>query len=200
VGRYAHITVLLRFGIPAVVSAFAGSWLLFSIPDGMPLFSYNLWGHSFVVFPIKFIVSLLLFIFALIELIPVFKKLEFSPNMLPFGGILSGFFGGLSGNQGALRSAFLIRTGLSKEAFVGTTVVVSSFVDFTRLGVYIMQYDLGILSLGNNTVIVTAATLSAITGAFIGNKLLKKVTIQSLKIFVSIFLLLLSVALGAGII
>ena len=32
----------------------------------------------------------------------------------------SGFFGGLSGMQGALRSAFLARAGLSKEAFVAS--------------------------------------------------------------------------------
>src|SRR4030065_529039 len=42
---------------------------------------------------------------------------------LVLGGALSGFCGGLSGNQGAFRSAFLIKAGLDKQAFVGTSVV-----------------------------------------------------------------------------
>jgi len=53
---------------------------------------------------------------------------------------LSGFFGGLSGLQGAIRSAFLIKSGLSKEAFIATAVVVSTFVDFTRLPVYATRF------------------------------------------------------------
>ena len=74
--------------------------------------------------------------FAAFDLIPHFSKLKFEKKLIPLGGFLSGFFGGLSGNQGALRSAFLIKTGLKKEVFIGTTVVISSFVDLTRLSVY----------------------------------------------------------------
>lgn len=48
-------------------------------------------------------------------------------------GALSGFFGGLSGHQGALRTAFLIRAGLPKEVFVGTMVVSAVVVDLSRL-------------------------------------------------------------------
>ena len=55
---------------------------------------------------------------------------------IPLGGALSGFFGGLSGQQGALRSAFLIRTGLNKETFIGTSVVSAVVVDVSRLIVY----------------------------------------------------------------
>jgi hypothetical protein len=45
------------------------------------------------------------------------------------GGILSGFFGGLSGIQGAIRSAFLVKSGLKKEAYIATGVVIACFVD-----------------------------------------------------------------------
>ena len=62
--------------------------------------------------------------------------MPFGKDKLPLGGILSGFFGGLSGHQGALRSAFLIKAGLSKESFIVTGIVVSMFIDFTRLSVY----------------------------------------------------------------
>jgi uncharacterized membrane protein YfcA len=130
-------------------------------------------------------------------LIPRFKKLEFGKDKLPVGGFLSGFFGGLSGNQGALRSAFLIKAGLSKEAFIGTAVVVSTFVDFTRLSMYATKISSS--GLFDNQILVLSATLSAIAGAYLGNKLLKKITLDFLQITVAIMLILLSIALGAGI-
>lgn len=198
VGKKADKSTLLRFGIPAVIAAFVGAWLLIHIPDAAPLFSYNLGGKIFDVYLLKFIISILLIIFAIMDLVPFFNKLQFARNKLPIGGALSGFFGGLSGNQGALRSAFLIRAGLSKEAFIGTAVVVSTFVDFTRLGVYATRFTKAGLS--ENLVLVIIATLAAIAGAYIGNKLLKKITLHFVQITVAVMLMLLSVALGAGII
>ena len=110
---------------------------------------------------------------------------------------LSGFFGGLSGNQGALRSAFLVKHGLEKSVFVATTVAISSLVDITRLSVYSANflnlnysdfYQLGFFSV-----------ISAVAGSFIGNKLLKKVTIQQIKKIVALLLILLGISLLIGI-
>jgi uncharacterized protein len=196
VGRNADKQVLIRFGIPAVLGAFAGSWVLLNISDLEPLFSYEMFGRSFIVEPVKFIISILLIIFAIMDLIPFFQNLKFSKDKLPIGGALSGFFGGLSGNQGALRSAFLIKAGLSKEAFIGTAVVVSTFVDFTRLSVYATRFVS--TDLRENLTLVIIATLSAIAGAFLGNKLLKKVTLKFLQMIIAIMLILISIALGAG--
>ena len=117
VGKNADKEVLIRFGIPAVIAAFLGSWLLLQITVLQPLFSYSLFGKTFLVYPVKFLISLLLIVFASMDLIPYFQKLQFGKEKLPLGGFLSGFFGGLSGNQGALRAAFLNRAGLSKESF-----------------------------------------------------------------------------------
>jgi len=41
------------------------------------------------------------------KIIPTLKNLQFDSNKLYLGGALSGFFGGLSGHQGTLRSALL---------------------------------------------------------------------------------------------
>ena len=198
VGKNADKSVLNRFGIPAVIFAFIGAWILLHIPDAKALFNYELFGKTFEVYPVKFIISILLIIFASMDLIPYFQNLQFAKNKLSIGGALSGFFGGLSGNQGALRSAFLIKAGLSKEAFIGTAVVVSTFVDFTRLSVYATRFTKS--GLIDNLTLVFCATLSAIAGAYIGNKLLKKVTLKFLQITVAIMLIIISIALGAGLI
>lgn len=196
VGKKAKRQVTLRFGIPAVIAAFAGAWLLLRITDSSPLFSYAIGGRTFEVSPVKFIISILLIAFALIDLLPYFSKLQFGKEKLPIGGALSGFFGGLSGNQGALRSAFLIRAGLSKEAFIATAVVVSTFVDFTRLSVYATRFSKA--GLQENLTLVISATLAGVAGSYIGNKLLKKVTLKFMQVLVAIMLILLSLALGAG--
>jgi hypothetical protein len=198
VGKNADKPVLLKFGIPAVIFAFMGAWVLLHIPDAMPLFVYDLYGKTFEVYPVKFIISILLIIFASMDLVPYFQRLQFAKDKLPIGGALSGFFGGLSGNQGALRSAFLIKAGLTKETFIGTAVVVSTFVDFTRLGVYASRFTKS--GLTDNLTLVVSATLSAIAGAYIGNKLLKKVTLKFLQVTVAIMLILISLALGSGLI
>lgn len=198
VGRKADRAVLIRFGIPAVIAAFIGAWVLLHIPDSQPLFDYTLFGRTFEVYPVKLIISVLLIIFATMDLIPYFNKLQFGKEKLPLGGVLSGFFGGLSGNQGALRSAFLIKAGLTKEAFIGTAVVVSTFVDFTRLSVYATRFVKSGLS--DNIMLVAFAILAAISGAYIGNKLLKKVTIKYIQILIAIMLIIVSLALGSGLI
>lgn len=196
VGRKADKTVLIRFGIPAVLAAIAGAWLLLVIPDADPLFTYTAFGKTFEVYTVKFIISVLLIFFAVLDLVPFLSQLHFSKKHMPLGGILSGFFGGLSGNQGALRSAFLIKVGLSKESFIATTIVISCFVDFTRLTVYATRFTKA--GLTDNLTLVGVATLSAIAGAFIGNKLLKKVTLKFIQVLVAIMLIAVSIALGAG--
>ena len=198
VGRNANKAVLLRFGIPAVIAAIFGSWLLLNITNLQPLFSYSAFGKYFEVYPVKFIISILLIIFASMDLIPYFSKLQFSKDKLPIGGALSGFFGGLSGNQGALRSAFLIKAGLTKEAFIGTAVVVSTFVDFTRLSMYATKFTKS--GLTDNLTLVICATLAGIAGSYLGNKLLKKITLRFLQITIAIMLIMISLALGVGLI
>ena len=198
VGKKADKQLVFLFGIPAVVAAFAGAWLLLQITDLKPMFTYEMGKRMFEVFPVKVIISILLITFALTDLIPYFNKLQFGKDKLLMGGALSRFFGGLSGSQGALRTAFLIKAGLSKEAFIATAVVVSAFVDLTRLSIYATLFSRSGLS--ENITVVVCATLAAITGAFIGNKLLKKVTLKFIQTLVAIMLIVLSIALGSGLI
>jgi hypothetical protein len=198
VGKHNDKQVLLRFGIPAIFASFAGAWLLMQISDFQPLFSYHLGEKQFEITLIKLIIAILLLFFSLFEVIPRFQKIQFGKNKLILGGILSGFFGGLAGIQGALRSAFLIKAGLSKEAYIATGVVIASMVDFTRLSVYAEHFTTS--GLHENVGLIVFAIVSAILGAVIGKKLLKKITLQFVQVFVAVMLILIALALGAGLI
>jgi uncharacterized protein len=136
VGKYADLGVVARFGIPALAAAFLGAAALLGLSHLTPLASYQLFGRTCEVTPVKVVVAVLMALFALQEVHPTLARLTLSPRWLPLGGALSGFFGGLSGHQGALRSVFLLKCGLTKEAFIATGVVIACLVDMTRLAVY----------------------------------------------------------------
>ena len=196
VGKYADLGVLIRFGIPAIICALLGSFLLLSLSEIQPLFSYQLFEQHLDVYPVKLIIAILLIFFALIDFIPIMKNLQFDVNKLIIGGALSGFFGGLSGVQGALRSAFLIKVGLSKESFIATAAIVSTGVDITRLSVYASTISkVGIIE---HVWILLSAIVAGIIGSLIGNTLLKKVTMHTVQIFTATLLVLISIALGMG--
>jgi uncharacterized membrane protein YfcA len=198
VGKNADKGVLLRFGIPAIIASFSGAWLLVKITKMPSLFEYHLWGKDFEIMPVKLVIAILLIIFSMLEIIPSVQKIQFNKNKLALGGILSGFFGGLTGIQGAIRSAFLVKSGLQKEAYIATGVVIACLVDFTRLSVYASRFKDA--NLQAHLLLIFSATIAAIAGAFIGNKLLKKITLRFIQILVAIMLFLISIGLGAGII
>ncbi|MGE4347086.1 MAG: TSUP family transporter [Flavobacteriaceae bacterium] len=198
VGKNTDKAVLLRFGIPAILASFVGAWLLLRITILPTLLQYELWGRSFEITPVKLIIALLLIIFSILEISPSFQKVQFGKEKLVWGGILSGFFGGLSGIQGAIRSAFLIKSGLSKEAYIATGVVIACLVDFTRLSVYASRFTSA--NLHENLTLLISATLAAIAGAYFGKRLLKKVTLRSIQLIVAVMLILISIALGIGLI
>jgi uncharacterized membrane protein YfcA len=197
-GRFANMQVVLRFGISAVLAALAGAALLFFVSDVEPMASYTLGGKTFHVTLIKLLMALLIVIFAILESIPSLQHLEFDKKYLPLGGVLSGFFGGLSGHQGALRSAFLVRAGLSKESFIATGVVIACLIDVTRLSVYARH--MAMTGIQENATLLIAATLSAFLGAYAGNRLVEKVTMRTVQLIVSILLFLIAFLLGFGLI
>lgn len=197
VGKNASKSVVIRFGLPAILFAFLGAYLLTVISDVQPLISYSFLSKKADVTWVKLIIGSLLAFFALVDLIPSLSKVNFSQKYMPLGGALSGFFGGLSGNQGALRSAFLIRANLSKEQFIATGVIIAVLIDLSRLTIYAADLSKQFDKL--DYLLLTLAVLSAFLGAYAGNKLLKKVTIGFLQNFVAIMLLVFSMLLITGI-
>ena len=198
IGKFANWKIIFHFGLPAIIGAFLGASLLMTFSDSNDITSYQIGNINCQITPIKLIISIVILFFAILELLPFFKNLEFSKDKLLFGGLISGFFGGLSGHQGALRSAFLIKCGLSKESFIATGVMIASIVDISRISIYFTKYHQ--FDLQNNAWILIFAILSAFSGAFIGRQLLKKVTIKQVNTIVTLMLISFSVLMGIGII
>lgn len=197
-GRHADRSVVFTFGLPAAFAAFLGAQALSWLSDLAPWATYALGSRTLQVLPVKAVVSLVLLLFVALELSPRFAALQFPARSLPLGGLLSGFFGGLSGHQGALRSAFLLKCGLSKEAFIATGAVIACLIDVTRLSVYARH--LSVSALAPNAFLLAWACLSAFTGSFLGARLLTKVTLRSVQLAVSFGLVLISLTLFCGLV
>jgi uncharacterized membrane protein YfcA len=203
VGRNSDWNVVLKFALPAAVSAMVGALLLNYMATVHPIAEYTLGGRPCSITAVKLVIAAMVMLFAVLELSPGFQNLSFDPKFIPIGGILSGFFGGLSGHQGAMRTAFLIRAGLTKEKFIGSMVVSAVIVDISRLIVYGSTFfarDFEILKSRGGFELVLAGSLAAFLGAFLGSRLLKKITMRVIQIIIGIMLLTLSIALGLGLV
>lgn len=201
VGRSANKAVLVRFAIPAVIAALVGAFLL-SYATLLPVIvKYQFMGRVHEITEIKLVIGLIIVIFSCLELIPRFANIAIDRKYMAWGGLLSGFFGGLSGNQGALRSMFLIKAGLNKDEFIGTGVVSAVMVDMARLLVYgISIFTVQFSVVSSMKWLILAATISAFAGALLGRELLKKVTLRTVQIMVGGMLIFLGLALSIGLV
>lgn len=196
VGRFADRTVVWRFGMLAIPASVVGALILATLSGRAPIVTYSLFGRAHHVTIIGVAVGGLIALFALWEVAPRLSRLSFAPRYLPIGGALSGFFGGLSGHQGALRSAFLIRSGLSKEAYVGTGVVIACMVDAARLALY--GRNMGFAAVRDQWSLVLAATLSAVAGAVLASRALPAVSMHFVRRVTTALLFAVAAAIAIG--
>jgi len=179
-----NLKVLIRFGVPALLASIAGAFLLKKLSSNER--------------DLEIILGILIISISFLEMIPAIRNLKIGIKWAPVGGIISGFFGGLSGHQGLFRSAFLIKSGLNKNSFIATGVGIAVLVDITRLSVYGSTiFTTSIISTDGFWLPVIISTTSALFGVSLATDLVKKMTIGVIRnmvfalIFISGFLLIL---------
>lgn len=201
IGKDAKLRVVLAFGIPAALAAFLGAWLLTRLSELPVLLRYEIGGREAQITSVKLVVAALIFAFAIADLVPGRGRVELGPRWMPIGGLISGLFGGLSGHQGALRSTFLIKAGLTKEQFVGTSATCAVLVDLARLaiyGVWILAGSFAALGERGGYALLAVGTGCAFAGSFVATRLLGKVTLVALQRVVGTLLLIVAIAMGSG--
>lgn len=106
------------------------------------------------------------------------------------GGALSGFFGGLVGNQGGIRTAALLGFAIEKRQFVATTTAVALLVDAARVPIF-LAVEGGALYAMLPTIAV--ATLGVIVGTLAGERTLAHIPEARFHTTVGALLMLLGV-------
>lgn len=198
VGKAARRDVVIPFGVPAIFAALAGAWTLTLLADLRPAGFYELAGRTFAIDPLKVVMAVLMAFFAVWEVIPATRSITVPARWLPLGGILSGFFGGLSGHQGAFRTVFLLRLGLTKQAFIATGVFIAILIDMARLPVYIGH--LRRLDWAESGPLIASAIVAAAVGSFVGRALLPVVTLAGVRWIVAALLMQIAIGLALGLI
>jgi len=202
VGKWASWKTTLIFGVPAAIFAFLGAKVLASLGDLGVIARYEALGVNATITPEKLVIGLLIGAFAILEGKPG-KALSVSMKWLPVGGALSGFFGGLSGHQGALRTVFLRKAKLDKKQLVGTFAACAVLVDVSRLigyGAGFFAGKLKTLDAENRLGPIYLALAGAFLGSFVGSRLVKKVTLEAVQNVITVMLLLTALLLVSGVI
>lgn len=191
--------VVARFGLPAIAMAFVGALLLEALSGLAPVFEYVFRGEPVAVTPLALLLGGLILLFAFIELANLDRWLRMPPKWLPLGGALSGFFGGLSGHQGALRAVFLAPLGLTAGAYAATQVLIAIGVDVARLLVYgVAELFTGLDE--NAAPLIAAGIAGALAGAWLGRKLLPKITFTVVRRITGTLLFITGAGLASGLI
>tara|TARA_X000001036_G_scaffold46294_1_gene37050 strand:+ start:1153 stop:1902 length:750 start_codon:yes stop_codon:yes gene_type:complete len=148
-------TAVRRFGWAMVAGALLGAFLN-TIVDAEPLLL--LVGIALVVLP-------------LLSVTERWTDLRLPEAEDRIGGFGSGFFGGLTGHQGALRAMFLQKRLPDKAEYAATAAVLALVVDVTRIPVYVALGGWQILDAG---LLIIGLVFAAILGVQLGKRWLKK--------------------------
>jgi uncharacterized membrane protein YfcA len=84
-------------------------------------------------------------------------------------GLMSGFFGGVAGNQGGLRSAAMLAFDLAPLRFVATATATGVLVDMARTPIYLWYAGSTIASLW---VPISVAAAGVLAGTLLGERIL----------------------------
>lgn len=208
VGRWADRGVVIRFGVPAVLAAVVGAGVLTALAgrEGeVGRWTMPVLEREARVTLVGLVVGAMVLGFGLLEPWRRFEAWRVPARFMALGGALSGFFGGLSGQQGALRSAFLSRAGLEARSFVGTGAVCSALVDGARLATYaagaqVMGRGFGASLEGGDWRLVAAGCAGALVGVLGGSRVVKKVTMRGVRVALSVMMVVVGAGMMAGVV
>lgn len=157
----AHIdrSVLLRFGILSAAGGLAGALL------------YTRLGSA----ALTRILGGLLLLTATAQLTGWNSRWHPRGPIVAFLGLVSGFFGGVAGNQGGLRAAALGAFGLSPAAFVATATATGLLVDAARTPVYLWD---GVQHLLPVWPVIGTAVMGVLVGTLLGERLLLGLSVR----------------------
>ena len=121
--------------------------------------------------PLLLIVGIALVILPLLSISEKWTDYRLPEAEDRIGGFGSGFFGGLTGHQGALRAMFLQKRLPDKSEYAATAAVLALVVDVTRVPLYVALEGWQILDAGW---LILGLVLAAVLGVQLGKRWLKK--------------------------
>ena len=148
-------TAIKRYGWALILGAVIGAFLHSYIPSD----------------PLLLLVGVALIILPILSVTERWTDFRLPESEDRIGGFGSGFFGGLTGHQGALRAMFLQKRLPDKVSYAATASLLALAVDLTRIPIYLAFEGRTIV---DEYVLISALVLSAIVGVNLGKIWLTK--------------------------
>lgn len=168
--------VLKTFGLMSAAGALAGALL-----------------HAFAAAPaLKIAMAVILIIAGALGVVGLIDRVRMRRKGAWGAGALSGFLGGLVGNQGGIRAAAMLALDVRKEVFVATAVAIALVVDGARMPVYAFSVGRELLAVWP---IVATACGGVLLGTLTGKWLLGWIPETMFRRIVSALLVVLGVAI-----
>jgi uncharacterized membrane protein YfcA len=144
---------------------------------------------------LTFVLAILLILAGTTELLRRRVPLPQTPFWRVSGGILSGLFGGLVGNQGGIRAAALLGFQLQPRQLVATATASALLVDAARVPIYFLSAGSVI---ADTTRIWVIVSVGVTMGTFVGVPMLSRIPASTYRRMVGGLLLLLGFSLLAA--
>lgn len=182
--KSVHWPTVLKFGIPAIPAAILAAFLLTYLEDRIA----------------AMVIGTVLIVFAALELQPWFQRIVLPSRFMPLGGLVTGFMGGISGQQGALRSMFLIKSGFNPQQFIATGILIAVLIDLARIPTYALGLMSSAVEISSRDAwLIAFGTVCAFFGAWVGSLLVKKTTIHAVRYIVAGLMFAVGVLLILGV-
>lgn len=161
--------LILGFGVPGIIASYLGASLSLNVAEN--------------------VLSRILGAFFLLYVTFLFLKPQWQwPEKQRFtaiGGLLSGFFAGIFGVGGAIRSTFLSAFDLEKAVYIFAAGAIAFVIDTTRIATYL---DGGAKIQRIPDVALALAIPTSLLGAFLAKKIVDKIPQSSFRKIIAIFL------------
>ena len=168
--------ILIRFGLLSAVGGLVGALL-----------------HTFFVSDVlRIVFSVMLIVAGTVGVLEISERLRFGKLAAAAAGLASGFFGGLVGEQGGIRSVALLNFDVEKEAFIATATATGLIVDAVRMPAYFLTQP---SQINEFLFLIALTSIPVVLGTLAGNVVLKRIPEASFKQIVSFLILVLGIFL-----
>jgi uncharacterized membrane protein YfcA len=161
--------LILGFGVPGVLASYIGASVSLGIGEKA----------------LSQILGAFLMLYVAFLLVRPSWQLPDKEGLAAVGGLLSGFFAGIFGVGGAIRSTFLSAFDLEKSVYIFTGGAIAFVVDATRIATYVS----GGTRLEEMPLAALAVAVPAsLAGAYLAKKVLDRIPQQGFRRVIAVFL------------
>lgn len=164
------------FGLTGLLTSYLGASVTLNVDNAVLLRGLGIFFAAYAVF----------------LLLQSKLKVPASLGMALLGGSLSGFFAGMFGIGGAIRSAFLTIFDLPKSVYIATAGAIGLMVDLTRVVTYIAGGISLSPALSYGLIIFIPVSL---LGAYVGKLVVNKISQQQFRAVIAVLIFVIGIKL-----